>query len=244
MSADKDNELRLFIQRVMGIEPKRIDLFRLACTHASFANERPDLAKESNEVLEFLGDAVIGLAASLLLHQRFPRAREGELSKRRAELVCKASLAQVAESVGLPPHLRLGRSEEQFGGRRNARLLASTLEALAGALLLEEGVEVATQVAMRLLEPFVGETTGGLRDHKSRLQEWLQSRKKGIPSYQLVASRGPEHDQWMRVVVLVEGKILGEGEGRTRLEAEQEAARQALSSLLEGEQENRPTETS
>jgi ribonuclease-3 len=203
----------------------------LAVTHRSYANERAAAASASdaaaldgrdNERLEFLGDAVIGLAAAALLTERFPAADEGELTRRRADLVSGPALARIARSLDLGPALRLGVGEERTGGRDKPRLLASALEACVGALHRDAGPLVALAAARRLLED---------RDPKSRLQERLQDEGRATPRYELAAEHGPE-DPWRYEVVVRSGdETLGAGRGRSKVEAERDAARAALRAL-------------
>ncbi len=202
-----------------------------ALTHRSFVNERPELAPDHNETLEFLGDSVVGLAAAWLLRERFPEAREGELTRRRADLVCERTLASIADSLALGTYLRLGRGEEQSGGRKKARLLASALEAVVAAVLLDSGVERALAVATRLVEPHVDAMRPGEADYKSRVQELLQGAGRGAPRYILLAREGPDHAGVFFVALELGGEELGRGEGRSKLEAEQAAARAALARL-------------
>lgn len=217
--------------RAIGHEPKNVPLMLQALTHRSFANERPELAPDHNETMEFLGDSVVGLAAAMLLRRTFPDAREGEMTRRRADLVCERTLAKIAESLELGPLLRLGRGEEKSGGRTKARLLASALEALIAAVLLDADVDTALRVATRLLEPHIDAMAPGEGDFKSRVQEHLQAAGRGTPRYELVGQEGPEHARTFFVAIHIEGTELARGEGKSKLEAEQGAARAAFESL-------------
>ncbi|MCC6873982.1 MAG: ribonuclease III [Sandaracinaceae bacterium] len=198
-----------------------------AVTHRSFRNERPDLARADNERMELLGDAVVDLAASILLFEQHPDADEGELSRRRADLVCERTLAEIARRLSIGEHLRLGRGEEKSGGRDKPRLLASALEACVAAVYLDAGVEPALAVARALLED-AGELPPAHRDHKSKLQEVLQAGGSRPPTYEIVAQEGPEHARTFHVRVCVDQSELGEGRGTSKLRAEQDAARVAL----------------
>lgn len=206
-------------------------LLRDALTHRSFVNEHPDKAPRDNERMEFLGDAILGLAASALLWQRYPTAREGELSRRRADLVCEASLAAIARGLGIGALLRLGRGEERSGGRDKPRLLASALEALVAAVYLDAGEQEAISVGRALLAPHIESLQPGGSDYKSRLQEVLQARAKCPPAYVLLGSEGPDHDRRFHVEVRLGEKQLGRGTGRSKLGAEQLAAKHALEEL-------------
>jgi ribonuclease-3 len=217
--------------RALDHDTRNVPLLLQALTHRSFANERPDLAPGHNETLEFLGDSVVGLAAAMLLRKSFPDAREGEMTRRRADLVCERTLAKIAETLELGPLLRLGKGEEKSGGRTKARLLASALEATIAAVLLDADVDTALRVATRLLEPHLGAMAPGEGDFKSRVQEHLQAEGRGTPRYELVAQEGPEHARTFFVAIQIEGTELARGEGKSKLEAEQSAARVAYESL-------------
>lgn len=208
---------------------------RTALTHRSWAHEHA--AREGqgegpgsyNERLEFLGDSLIGAAAAKLLFERFPEAREGELTRRRADLVCERALAAIAATLELGPLLRLGRGEERTGGRDKPRLLASALEACIAAVQVDAGTEAALRVARELLVAQIEHLAPGALDFKSRLQEREQAAGRASPRYELSGTEGPEHARVFRVVARRdEGKVLGEGEGRSKAEAEQAAARAAL----------------
>jgi ribonuclease-3 len=168
----------------------------------------------------------------MLLHERFPGAREGELTRRRADLVCERTLARIAEGLELGPALRLGRGEAKSGGRTKARLLASALEACIAAVLLDAGVPVALGVARRLLEPFAESVAPGADDFKSRIQELLQADGRSAPRYELLGHEGPEHARTFHVAIVGEDGELARGQGRSKSEAEQAAARAAHDRLV------------
>jgi len=203
-------------------------LLRDALTHRSFKNEQPDLAPNDNERLEFLGDAMVGLVVASLLSEQFPDATEGELTRRRADLVSEKGLAAIAESVGLGPAMRLGKGEEMSGGREKPRLLSSALEACIGAIYKDAGVDVAVEVTRRIFEPWLHASEPGHRDFKSRAQEWAQARLGDTPSYDLVRSDGPDHAREFVVALELKGNRVAFGEGRSKLAAEQAAAKAAL----------------
>jgi ribonuclease-3 len=211
------------------IEPKH--LFQ-ALTHRSYVNERKHLSPEDNETFEFLGDSIVGLAAAKLLREKFPSAREGELTRRRADLVCERTLAKLAEQIDLGPALRLGRGEERSGGRTKSRLLASAFEACVAAIMLDAGVETALARATSLLEPHVDSLEPGADDFKSRIQEHLQAIGRQTPRYEIVGHEGPEHARTFFVTILNDEGELARGAGRNRNEAEQCAAKMALLQLL------------
>lgn len=197
-----------------------------ALTHRSHAHEASQRGAD-NERLEFLGDAVLGLATSALLSELLPTAKEGELTKRRAEIVRESSLAQIARDIGIRDALLLGRGEERSGGRDKPRLLASALEACIGAIFLDRGFDAAFAVLRTLLEPRLNDFTAQATDYKSRLQERTQAEGQKTPRYEMLEVTGPDHERRFTVAILVEDVVAGKGEGRTKLEAEQAAARAA-----------------
>ena len=204
-------------------------LLERALTHRSAAGPAA-----SNERLEFLGDAVLGLLAAELLYRRFPRAEEGELSRRRAWLVREQTLAEVARELDLGALLRLGPGELRSGGFRRDSILADALEALLGAVYLDGGLEAARRVVERLLGERVAcqPEPGALKDPKTRLQEWLQARRRPLPTYRVVEVAGAEHARRYTVACEVEGlEAATLGEGTSRRRAEQAAAERALAEL-------------
>ena len=205
-----------------------------ALTHRSYVHEHPELAATDNERFEFLGDAIVGAAAAMVLERRFPAAREGELTRRRADLVNEGALAAIAAELGVGDALRLGRGEERSGGRAKPRLLASALEACIAAIYLDAGLDRAIEVARALLLPRVDEIAPGQLDFKSRVQERMQSRGEPTPRYELEGTEGPEHARIFHVAIATQdGTVIGRGSGRSKLDAEQAAARAALEALTE-----------
>ncbi len=207
-------------------------LLLTALTHSSFSNEHPEEEGESNERLEFLGDAALGFAVAEELYSRHPGVQEGLLTQWRAQLVCGPTLARVARSLGLGPALRLGRGEEATGGREREGNLERAYEALVGAVLLDRGLDQACAfVRESLHEEF--EMLGvddELLNAKGALQQLAQG--EGLrPDYVLVAEEGPEHDRSYRVEVHLDGERAGSGSGRSKQQAEKEAAREALLTL-------------
>jgi ribonuclease III len=209
-----------------------------ALTHPSHTNENT-AAGESNQRLEFLGDAVVGMVITQYLYESLPEWPEGELTKVRAAVVCEPTLARRSQELGIGAWLRLGRGEAASGGRERHSILADAFEALAGAIYLDAGLEGARRFVLRQLQPEVETARAGqLRaDYKTQLQEYLQRRSPEYPSYKLLSEEGPDHQKRFLVAVLYRDHVLGRGWGRTKKEAEQEAAREALASLptrLEG----------
>ena len=210
-------------------------LLLAALTHKSYVNEHREDGVVHNERLEFLGDAVVDLAISHRLMERFPRASEGELSKLRALLVNEDSLARVARAVGLGELLLLGRGEEMTGGREKSSVLADALEAVIGAVYLAGGLP---QV-MELVDRHFGEALAGVAegrnglDHKTLLQEDAQVRMRTAPRYRVTAESGPDHDKTFEVEVLIGDEPYARASGKSKKEAEQAAARRALQRLHE-----------
>jgi len=223
------------VVRALGHDFEDPGILRDALTHRSFANERPRQAPRDNETLEFLGDSLAGMIASTLLWERFPEAREGELTRRRAELVCEAGLEEIARDLAIGPALRLGNGEERSGGRDKPRLLASALEACLAAVYLDGGPEAVMRVGRRLFEPRLEVASPGASDFKSRVQELVQGRGGDPPRYDLLRAEGPDHDRTFRVAILVGARVLGEGSGRSKTEAEQNAAHVAFDALTADE---------
>src|SRR5687768_16934328 len=209
-------------------------LLEHALTHKSKAHEDPSGGVNDNESLEFLGDAVLGLVIADALCRAYPEFSEGQKSKIKAMLVSTTALAELAERLQLGDHMILGRGEEKTDGRQKQALLADTCEALIAAIYLDGGLEPARQFIMRELGDDVeqaGQPDYFGRDHKSRLQEELQSLGRPLPVYRVAGEAGPEHRKMFHVEVLVAGDVLAQGAGRTKKDAEQEAAKAALQRL-------------
>lgn len=213
--------------------------FLEALTHPSFANEQPEAS--DNQRLEFLGDAVLGLCVSELLMADFAEVDEGSLTVMRASLVNARALAEAAERLDFAHALRLGRGADAAGERHRQNVLADAVEAVLGAVYLDEGLDAARRLAERIvahrLEPLV--KNGGIeRDPKSRLQELVQARGLETPSYEVADLSGPPHMRTFKVRVRVpcgdEGEVVAEGQGRSKKLAEKAAARAALAVLAEG----------
>lgn len=205
-----------------------------ALTHPSFSNEQRGGRRVDNQRLEFLGDAVLGLCVTELLMERFPGAREGELSMMRSALVNTDALAAWAREIELGAALRVGRGAEVAGERDQTNVLADATEALVAALYLDRGIESARalsrKIVARPLEKLASGSSFG-RDPKSELQERVQARGAASPRYRLVGTEGPDHGRAFLVAVEVDGKVIGTGQGRSKKLAEQAAARAALAVL-------------
>jgi ribonuclease-3 len=207
-----------------------LSLLDRALTHSSRANEELSTSAGHNEPLEFLGDSVLGFLVADLLHRKDPEGDEGSKSKARAQIVSARSLASRAAALGLPELILLGRGEEKTGGRKKASLWADAYEAVIAALYLDGGLPAARGfVARELAADLAGE--GARTDDKSALQERLQARGSPVPEYVTVSEEGPSHRRRFRVRCLVLGVAVAEGEGFSKKEAQQDAARKALLAL-------------
>ncbi|HXF56804.1 MAG TPA: ribonuclease III [Actinomycetota bacterium] len=218
------------LEEALGVRFRDRGLLELALTHRSYAFERG--LEATNERLEFLGDAVLGLVVADLAYRRFPDLSEGELAKLRAGVVNMSVLAEVARELGLGAEIRLGRGEELSGGRHKASILADALEAVIGAVYLDQGMRRARAVVERLFSSRIeayarGE---GERDYKTLLQELAAQDVGRLPEYR-VEERGPDHQKEFTATVYVGGRPLGRGKGRSKKEAEQGAAREAHARL-------------
>ncbi len=208
------------------------ELLERALTHRSFANEVDDIVGD-NQRLEFLGDAVLGLVVAHELFLRDREVQEGALSTRQAQVVCEPALAEAARTLHLGTYLRLGRGEATSGGRDKNSLLADAYEALLAAVYLDGGLSAVSQVIVAQLGPALNEVrlTSAPTDFKSRLQTVVQREQSVQPEYRIVDESGPAHEKMFVAEVCVGGKPLGAGSGRSKKEAEQQAAEQALESL-------------
>lgn len=221
------------LQATLGIDFGDLSLLQQALVHRSYLNENPDLPLASNERLEFLGDAVLGFVVAEGIYHRFPDLSEGELTKLRSALVRGETLGRVALSLNLGEYLYLGRGEEESGGRRRTRNLGCTLEAVIGAVLIDQGLDAAKSFILRILgselERAIEDKLAA--DYKSRLQQIIQSERKITPVYRTIEEVGPDHAKVFTVEVLAGDSILGQGSGASKRAAEMEAACEALESL-------------
>ena len=211
----------------LGITVRRTELMRQALTHKSAQQE---LNLPANERLEFLGDAVLGLTVGGYLYRTYPALPEGDLTKFKAVAVSETILAQVAQELELGRYLILSKGEEQSGGRDRPSLLADALEAVFGAIYLDRGLTTARRVVLELLAGKLGtiERAEHELDYKTLLQEKVQEVHRTPPTYRVVDEQGPDHDRTFMAEVRVGGKVLGKGVGKSKKQAEQAAAREAL----------------
>ncbi len=214
---------------ILGV-PVDVELLGLALIHRSFAYENGGLAH--NERLEFLGDAILGQAVTVMLFTENPDLDEGDLAKRRSSLVSSVALAEVAQHIGLGRFLRLGKGEEQTGGREKSSILADTVEAVIGAVFLGAGGQVATDLVLRLIRPLMEDPArfGAAMDPKTSLQELSTARGLGMPRYDIVDS-GPDHSKRFRAAVVIADKEIASGEGTSKKHAEMAAALDAWMQL-------------
>jgi len=222
------------LQQTLGISFNDPSLLEQALVHSSYINENLGFVLTSNERLEFLGDAVLGLIVAEKLYQDFPHSAEGEMTRLRAALVRGNTLARVARTIKLGDYLYLGKGEEASGGRRKPANLAGALEAMIAAIFLDQGLTITKDFILRLFDEELEKIAGrGARvDYKSQLQELIQSREQQTPVYQLVEAVGPDHDRRFIVEVRAGGTVLGKGSGKSKKAAETEAAGAALEQLL------------
>lgn len=201
-----------------------------ALTHSSFTYESRQNGIENNQRLEFLGDAVLELAVSDYLYRNHPGFDEGSLTKLRAAVVCEPSLARAARELGLGLCLQMGRGEERSGGRERPSILADAFEALLGAVYLDQGLARVGELAIQFLSPVIEDLLQGRleRDYKTELQEIVQQRSGEQVQYIILKEEGPDHQKTFTAGVLYKGKLAGSGAGRSKKDAEQQAAKSAL----------------
>lgn len=217
------------LEERLGYRFRDLALLDTALTHTSYV-KGDGRASAHNERLEFLGDAVLELCTSEYLYLRFPEYDEGAMTRLRAQTVCEGALYEVAREYGLGTLLLLGRGEDHSGGREKPSILSDAVEAVIGALYIDGGMEVAKGFIMRFVHKSVEDAMAGrlIKDHKTMLQEYVQKRHMGQIVYELTGSSGPDHNKTFSMQVLVAGEAVGMGEGRTKQEAGQQAARAAL----------------
>ena len=221
-------------ERRLGYTFQNQELLRNALTHSSYANEHRKEGMGSNERLEFLGDAILGLVVAEYLYETHPDKPEGELTKLRAELVCEKSLAEVANRLELGTVLRLGHGESHGGGSHRPSMLADAVEAVLAASYLDGGMEVPKGIIQRFILKKESAAPGN-GDYKTRFQELVQRSRDQVISYALVGEAGPDHDKTFRVEVSLNGQVVGSGQGSSKKRAEQDAAREAIGRLFPNE---------
>ncbi len=207
------------------------ELLERALTHKSYANE--NRVPDHNERLEFLGDSVLGLVVSEYLMNTCPDSTEGDLSRLRAAVVSEHALAVVARDIGLGSFLLLGKGEDQTGGRNKDSLLANCLEALIASVYLDAGIDAVKSFVLRFFGEIIRAscTARGSQDFKTELQELCQEQIKQLPEYHVVTETGPDHQKQFAVELILKGEVCGRGIGKSKKEAEQKAAKEALEKL-------------
>ena len=218
------------LEKKLGYHFRDIGLLEHAMTHSSYANEHRGAGLTSNERLEFLGDSVLGVVVADYLFHEHPDMPEWELTRTRAALVCEGSLHEVAKGLDLGRCLRLGKGEDAGGGRKRPSILADATEAMLAAVYLDGGMEAVRPIIRTLILDKEQEKSAD-RDYKTALQELVQRRPGASVSYRLVRESGPDHCRSFEMEASVDGSVIGAGEGRTKKEAEQMAAKAALERL-------------
>lgn len=218
------------LQNKIDYQFQDANFLKEALTHSSYSNEFKKIKNKNNERLEFLGDSILGLIISNYLFRLKKDLPEGELTKIRAAIVCEKSLKEVAKYIGLGEFLYLGKGEESTGGRTRDSILADATEALIAAIYLDGGFKKATDFVLINMEEIIQQAIQGkiMRDYKTQLQELIQKDNKENISYKLAEQLGPDHDKTFKMNVFVGEEIIGTGIGKSKKEAEQKAARDAL----------------
>lgn len=219
------------LQTNLGYTFGRHNLLKHAITHASFVHEQKLSPADSNERLEFLGDAVLELCISDFLYHRYPEMSEGDLTKKRAALVCETTLAKLARSLKLGGFILLGQGEASEGGREKDSILSDVMESIIGAIYLDGGIEEVRALILRLYEPIADKATRTTKDYKTALQERLQRKSQKTAVYKIIDETGPAHKKIFTAQATHNGRILGTGTGGSKKIAEQEAARVALEKM-------------
>lgn len=222
------------LEKKLGYSFQDRALLETALNHSSYANENRAAGFESNERLEFLGDSVLGQIVASYLFLTYPKMPEGQMTRLRAELVCEQSLHSVAQKLELGRYIKLGRGEEHTGGRQRESILADAVEAVIAAMYLDGGIEVSRRfIGTYILSGFEAEEIHTVTDYKTALQEHIQRKAGQTLIYELVSESGPDHRKTFTMRVALNGRSIGEGSGRTKKEAEQNAARAGLEALPE-----------
>ncbi|MBR6503780.1 MAG: ribonuclease III [Firmicutes bacterium] len=225
MAWSEDRAERL--SKAIGYRFRDGKLLQTALTHSSYVNENKLRYNENNERLEFLGDAVLDAVISEYLYREYPEAEEGGLTKQRAAIVCEQALNLCAKKLELGQYLILGKGEEHNGGRTRPSMNADAVEAIIGAVFIEAGWEQARETAMHILKDVIREAAMGHlnRDYKSLVQELIQAKGESDIRYEVVREEGPDHSKTFTIDLVVGGKVLGQGSGKSKKEAEQQAAK-------------------
>jgi ribonuclease-3 len=215
-------------EKVIGYSFKDKNLIKIALTHSSYANENK--LPRDNERLEFLGDSVLGFITAEYLFSEYKSRPEGELTKLRAAVVCEKSLFKFAEKISLGDFIYMGKGEENSGGRNRPSIVSDAFEAVIAAMYLDGGIEVVKNYILSFISEAV-KREANFKDNKSLLQEIIQKNKGSTISYEEIGESGPDHEKVFKFVVKINGEIVGTGEGRSKKEAEQAAAGDALEKI-------------
>jgi len=220
------------LEKKLDYSFKNINLLITATTHSSYSNENKKKNSECNERLEFLGDSILGMTVANYLYRNHPEMSEGVMTRMRAELVCETSLANVAEQLDLGRYLLLGKGEEQGGGRTRKSIIADAVEAVIAAVFLDGGYDKASHIIYKyILDPVSEGKKLKTTDNKTELQELAQKKTGSTLTYCMVGESGPDHCKMFEFSVSLNGREIGIGSGRTKKEAEQAAAGNALKKL-------------
>lgn len=232
MNSTRKRELREF-ERVLGVHFERLELLNVALTHSSYANQQNLNYNDHNERLEFLGDSVLSMAVSDYLYKKYRTKHEGKLTRMRAGVVCEASLVEISKQLNVSKFLRIGKGEELSGGREKDSLLADACEAVIAAIYLDRGFEAAREFVLNYL---ISKIDAIVKDHnyndfKSKLQEYVQKNMMAAIKYNVKEESGPAHDRSFDIEVFLDNKCYGIGKGKSKKEAEQNAAKEALKNI-------------
>lgn len=240
ISSERKKELQIF-ERFIGIKFKDQKLLNLAFCHRSYANETNEEI-DNNEKLEFLGDSVLGLAVSEYLFVSLPDKVEGDLAKIKSHVVSEDSLSEIAKQIKIDNFILIGKGEEYSGGRSKKAILADAMEAIIGAYFIDSGFRAARKFVLNYLIPEINKVLENKhkKDYKTLLQEYVQKTFKTYPKYVLKQKTGPDHNKTFWINVMINGKLYGQGKGKNKKEAEQEAAGSAYRELKSGSSRNKP----
>lgn len=231
MDIDRRKELKCF-EEIIGVTFQKLHLLDTALTHSSYANQQA-LPTEHNERLEFLGDSVLSMIVSEYLYKKYKSKQEGKLTRIRASVVCEPSLADMARKIMINKYLRIGKGEEMSGGREKDSLLADSCEAVIAAIYIDAGFEKAKDFVLSHLSDKIEAVSSDevYSDYKSKLQEYIQKNQESKIRYNLIEESGPPHNKLFEMEVQIDGRSCGRGKGKSKKEAEQKAAKQALEML-------------
>ncbi len=221
------------LQKVLGVSFSNPSLLEQSLIHSSYINENPGIDLKSNERLEFLGDAVLGVVVAEKLYQKIPHLTEGQMTRFRAALVRRETLVSMAQAIKLGTYLYLGKGEEAGGGRQRPLNLAGVMEAVIAAIYLDRGLPAVRDFILKLIAQEIEKviSRGDGIDYKSELQEFVQAREQQTPAYHVIESTGPDHARKFTIEVRLGDRVLGQGSGNSKKAAESEAARAALAKI-------------